>query len=220
MTYMKNYIRILTMITALMFGAVNESWAQAQLTNEDIEVEVTPNDVGCTVTKSVDGREVTLIVTPATGYFIKASDIVVEKLVDPGRLNAPKRRTPDFTNVIVGKMYSGTGRTDEDIISSVENPNSAQYVFTVPADYDGVYVTVKFTSLTAGGVVRITSSTNLGTNPDMSAHYILVDDISASVVANLYSTTSFTGIFEGEANTDGSFPTISGLTHAIFQTVD
>ena len=221
--YMKkdmNSIRFLVLMFTLMFGAVSGAWAQ--LTENDVEIEVKPNASAGNIEKSVDAttREVTLTVTPATGYYIKASDIVVEKLVNTGRANAPKRRTPSITDVITGKLYSGSGRTDEDIISSVENPNSAQYVFTVPADYDGVYVTAKFTSLTAGGVVRITRSTNLGTNPDMSAHYILVDDISASVVANLYSATSFTGIFEGEAKADGSFPTISGLGHALFQTIE
>ena len=38
MTYMKNYIRILTMITALMFGAANGAWAQAILNDNDIEI--------------------------------------------------------------------------------------------------------------------------------------------------------------------------------------
>ena len=93
---MKNYIRILTMITALMFGAANGVWAQAILNDNDIEIVVNPDDAGCTVTKSISEREVTLTVTPATGYYIKASDIVAEKLVDPGKANAPKRRTSEI----------------------------------------------------------------------------------------------------------------------------
>ena len=36
---MKNYIRILTMITALMFGAANGAWA---LTNDDIVIDYDP----------------------------------------------------------------------------------------------------------------------------------------------------------------------------------
>ena len=97
---MKNYIRILTIITALMFGAVSGAWAQ--LANDDIEIEVKPGDAG-TVTPSVDAttREVTLTVTPASGYYIKASDIIVEKLVDPGKSNAPMRRISDVTDNIV-----------------------------------------------------------------------------------------------------------------------
>ena len=130
-------------MVALMFGAVSEAWAQ--LTANDIEYEVKPSASG-TIEKSVNAttREVTLTVTPKEGYYIKAADIIVEKLVGPGKANAPERRTPAFTDVITGTMYSGSGRTDDDIISSVSYPNSAQYVFTVPDDYDGVYVTATF----------------------------------------------------------------------------
>ena len=208
---MKNYIRILTMITALMFGAANGAWA---LTNDDIEIEVKPSASTGNISKSISGQEVTLTVTPATGYYIKASDIVVEKLVDPGKANAPKRRTPDFTDVITGKMYSGSGRADEDIISSVKYPESAEYVFTVPADYDGAYVTATFHLLSEGEIIRITESTDLGETPDMTKHYVLVDDVSASVLENFYSETAFTGTF------DGNGYTITGLTHPLFKIVD
>ena len=173
---MKNYIRILTMITALMFGAANGAWA---LTDEDIEIEVKPSASAGNISKSVNIREVTLTVTPVTGYYIKASDIVVEKLVDPGKANAPKRRTPDFTDVITGKMYNSDMSKE---ISSVEAGSTAKYVFTVPDDYDGAYVTATFTSLTEGGI-RITSSTTSVTYSP-NGHYILVDDVSASVLAN------------------------------------
>ena len=211
------YIRVLVMMMALMWGAVSGAWAQ--LTASDIEYEVKPSASG-TIEKSVNAttREVTLTVAPASGYYIKASDFVVEKLVNTGNANAPKRRVSDITNLITGKLYSGSGRTDADIISSVKHPNSAQYVFTVPADYDGVYVTASFTSSTAGGT-RITSGmTSVTYSSD--GHYILVDDIPASVVENLYSATAFQGTFEGEAKADGSFPKITGLTHALFQTID
>ena len=214
---MKNYIRILTMITALMFGAVNGAWAQATLENNDIEIEVKPSPSAGNISKSVSGREVTLTVTPATGYYIKASDIVAEKLVDPGRFQTPKHRTPDFADVIPGKMYN-SDKTKE--ISSVEAGSTAKYVFTVPDDYDGAYVTATFHLLTEDNIIRITAGTSLGDNPDMTAHYILVDDVSASVLENFNSATAFTGTFEGEAKADGTFPKITGLTHAVFQTVN
>ena len=219
MIYMKNYIRILTIITALMFGAVSGAWAQ--LANDDIEIEVKPGDAGCTVTPTVDAttREVTLTVTPALGYYIKTSDIFVEKLVNPNKANAPKRRTPGFADVITGKMYSGPGRTDADIISSVEYNKSAQYVFTVPADYDGVYVTATFHLLKEDDIIRITANTKLGETVDMTKHYVLVEDVSATVLER-FSSATFSGIFEGEAQTDGSFPKIFGLEHALFKTVD
>ena len=136
MIYMKSYIRILIVMIALMIGVVSGAWAQ--LTNDDVIVEVKPNASAGIVSASVNAttRVVTLSITPASGYYIKASDIVVEKLVNPGKANAPKRRVSEIADKIVGKMYSGSGRTDADIISSVKGPNSAQYVFTVPTDYD------------------------------------------------------------------------------------
>ena len=213
MTYMKNYIHILTIITALMFGAVSGAWAQ--LSVDDIEMEVYPNVSAGNISKSISEREVTLTVTPATGYYIKASDIVVEKLVDPGRTKAMRRSFSEISNPIVGHLYKADTETE---ISSVEGGSTAKYVFTVPDDYDGAYVTATFTSLTEGGI-RITSGTTSVTYSS-DGHYILVDDVSASVLANFYSATAFTGTFEGEAKADGTFPTISGLTHAIFQTVN
>ena len=216
MIYMKSYIRILIVMIALMIGVVSGAWAQ--LTNDDVIIEVKPNASAGIVSASVNAttRVVTLSITPASGYYIKASDIIVEKLVDPGKSNAPMRRISDVTDNIVGKMYSGD-MTKE--ISSVEAGSSANYIFTLPADYDGAYVTATFHLLTEGNVIRITASTNLGNSPDMTAHYILVEDVSASVVGKLYSSTPFTGIFEGEAQADGSFPKITGLSHALFQKV-
>ena len=216
MTYMNNYIRILTMITALMFGAVSEAWA---LTADDVEIEIKPSGSG-NISKSIIEREVTLTVKPAAGYYIRTSDFIIEKLISPGNANAPKRRVGEITDVIKGKMYN-SDMTKE--ISSVEAGSTAKYVFTIPDGYDGVYVTANFYLKTEGNIIRITSSTSLGDNPSMSAHYILVEDVSATVVEKLYNSstteTPFTGIFEGEAQDDGSFPKITGLEHALFQTV-
>lgn len=211
------YIRVLIMMMALMWGAVSGAWAQ--LTASDIEYEVKPIASAGTVSPSVSERTVTLTVTPATGYFIKASDFVVEKLVNTGKANAPKRRVSDITNLITGKLYSGSGRAETDIISSVTYPNSAQYVFTVPTDYDGAYVTATFHLETEGDIIRITASTSLGDNPDMTKHYVLVEDVSASVLENFNSETPFTGTFEGEAKADGTFPKITGLSTPLFNTL-
>lgn len=213
-----NYMRILVVLAALTCGAVGEVWGQTDIDPNNILIP--ENSSSGSISKSVSGRTVTLTVTPASGYYIKASDIVVEKLVNTGKANAPTRRVPDLADLIVGKMYSSSGQTDADIISSVEYSNSAQYVFTVPEGYDGAYVTATFRSLTEGDIIRITASTNLGENPDMTKHYVLVDDVSASVVNKFYSDTPFTGIFEGEAKADGSLPKITGLEHALFQTVN
>ena len=212
---MKNYIRILTMITALMFGAANGAWAQATLEDNDIVIEVKPSVSAGDIVPSFDGRVVTLTVTPASGYYIKASDIVAEKLVDPGRFQTPKHRTLEITDVIPGKMYN-SDKTKE--ISRVEAGSTAKYVFTVPDDYDGAYVTATFTSLTEGVITITSSTTSVTYSPN--GHYILVDDISATLLENFYSDNAFTGVFEGEAKADGTFPTISGLTHPLFKTVN
>ena len=210
------YIRVLVMMMALMWGAVSGAWAQ--LTASDIEYEVKPSASG-TIEKSVNAttREVTLTVKPETGYFIKASDFVVEKLVNTGNANAPKRRVSDITDLIKGKLYKNDMTAE---ISSVSAGSTAKYVFTLPADYDGAYVTARFHLEEEGNSIRITRNTSLGENPDMSKHYVLVEDVSATVVDVFYSKGTFTGTFEGEAKVDGSFPTISGLEHALFQTVD
>ena len=197
---MKNYIRILTIIAALTFGAVSGAWAQ--LTNNDIEIDIKPSDAAGTITKSVSSREVTLTVTPTSGYFIRTSDFIVEKLVSPGNANA-RRRVGEITDVIKGKMYTNDMSKE---ITSVEAGSSAKYIFTIPDGYDGVYVTATFHLLTEDDVIRITASTSLGDTPDMTKHYILVEDVSADVVKKLNSATAFTGTFEGEAQPDGNFP--------------
>ncbi len=208
-------IRILIVVFALLFGAVSGAWA---LTIDDIEIgEVKPSASAGTISKSISGRVVTLTVTPASGYYIKASDIVVEKLVNTGNVKALGAGFSGITDPIVGHLYK-SGTTTE--IGSVEYGSSAEYVFTVPDDYAGAYVTATFHLLTEGDVIRITANTNLGDAPDMDKHYVLVDDVSASVVNKLYSDTPFTGIFEGEAKADGSLPKITGLKHALFQTVN
>ena len=128
MIYMKNYIRILTMMIALTFGAVNEAWAQ--LTDSDIEIEITPSADAGTITKSLNAttREVTLTVTPATGYYIRTSDFVIEKLVSPERVNAARRRVGEVADVIKGKMYKNDMSKE---ITSVDGGTTAKYVFTM-----------------------------------------------------------------------------------------
>ena len=220
-----NYIRVLIMITALMFGAAGEMLAQS-FSFTDNDIAVTGNGTaklkteGGIVTNDDGTHTVTLTIEPVEGYYIKASDIVVEKLVNPEKANAPKRRVSEIADKIVGKMYSGSGRAEKDVISSVKYPNSAEYEFTVPADYDGAYVTATFHLEKEGDIIRITASTDLGTTPSMTANYVLVEDVSATVVNALYSAGTFTGTFKGEAQDDGSFPKITGLEHALFQKVN
>ena len=220
-----NYIRVLIMMMALMFGAAGEMLAQS-FSFTDNDIAVTGNGTaklkteGGIVTNDDGTHTVTLTIKPGEGSYIKASDIVVEKLVNPGKANAPKRRVSEIADRIVGKMYSGSGRAEKDVISSVKHPNSAEYEFTIPADYDGAYVTAIFHLETEGNIIRITASSDLGDTPDMTKHYILVEDVDAKVVKKFNSSTEFTGTFEGEAQADGSFPKIIGLQQALFQTIN
>ena len=220
-----NYIRILIMITAMMFGAAGEMLAQS-FSFTDNDIAVTGNGTaklkteGGIVTNDDGTHTVTLTIEPGEDSYIKASDIVVEKLVNPDKANAPKRRVSEIADKIVGKMYSGSERTEAYVISSVKHPNSAEYEFTIPADYDGAYVTATFHLEKEGDIIRITASSDLGTTPSMTANYVLVEDVSATVVNALYSAGTFTGTFEGEAQDDGSFPKITGLEHALFQKVN
>ena len=201
-----------------MYGA-GEAWAD--LAAGDITIQVEPNASYGTVTAtSVSGREVTLTVTPVSGYYIKASDIVVEPLAGMGRANA-RRRAPGLAEQIVGTLYNhATNREPENVIYSVTGTSTAYYVFTLPERYDGAYVTATFTE-TVAGEIRIPNSSSITYNA--SGHYILEDDVEATVLADLYTgsqTTDFAGIFEGVAKPDGTFPKITGATHALFDKIN
>ena len=200
---------IISALILLMYGA-GEAWA-------DISVDIDPALTNGTIISSINQstREVTLTVTPASGYYIKASDIEVEPLVGTSKANSRgMRRAPKLASLIVGKMYEGSTE-----VRVTVNPTVATYKFTLPENYDGAYVSATFRS-SGGGEIWITGSTTSVTY-NANGHYILTDDVDASVIENLGSQTiAFTGTFEGEAKADGTFPIISGLTKPLFATTD
>lgn len=148
------------------------------------------------------GHTVTIVVTPNSNYYIKKADIKVLKLVSPSRT-----RTPEIAgDLTVNGPTTVTNTT-----------TGGEFTFTVPVGYAGAYIEATFRSTSEGGVIRVTSS--IGENPDMTGHYILVDDTPASWLANLYNTTAFTGTLEGEAKDDGTFPVITGLRQPLFKTI-
>jgi hypothetical protein len=201
------------MLMLLMCGA-GEVWGQS------VTIGALSNG---TITSSVNQtREVTLTVKPNNGYYIKVSDIKVEPLVDTDNANAP-RRVPDLANLIAGKLYD-PNRNNREISTFVgDGTHYAEYKFTVPTNYDGAYVTATFTSITGGDVTLVISANSIGANPDMSGHYILMDDVPASWLANLYDTNNaFTGTLEGEAKSDGTYPKIdmTGYSHALFNMIN
>ena len=201
---------IISALMLFMYGA-GDVWA-------DISVTIDPAITNGSITQSINQstREVTLTVTPASGYYIKASDIEVEPLVGMSNANSRgMRRAPRLASLIVGKMYDGSK-----VVSVAVNPTVATYKFTLPEKYDGAYVSATFRS--SDGLIWITGSTTSVTY-NANGHYILTDDVNASVLANLISgsqTTAFAGIFEGEAKADGTFPIISGLTQPLFATTN
>lgn len=186
----------------LWYGA-GEVWAE-DIKSSNIIIEAPTNGtIGSS--PQISGREVTLTITPNEGYYIKASDIIVEPLVGMNNANA-RRRVPEIANRIVGKMFVNGKEVSVAL-------NEATYVFTLPEKYAGAYVTATFHSSTEGEIWITGSTTSVEYNAN--GHYILADDVTASVVASLFSgsqATAFTGTFEGMAKSDGTFPKISGLS--------
>ena len=125
-------------MAVLMMSGAGEAWAQ--LSTENIKKKILPTEAetaGCdVVVKSVDAttRRVTITVKPTGNYFIKKSDIKVEKLIDPAL--APRRAT------------SITEPIDLEDGGPAETVDDADYTFIVPADYTGALVTATFTEKT------------------------------------------------------------------------
>ena len=127
----KRYTRIFYVLLMLLMYGVGEAWAV--LAAGDIYIKVKPSETEATtsvtategtVTAAVSGQVVTLTVTPANGYYIKASDIVVEPLAGMGRANS-RRRAPGLAEKIEGTLYNhATNREPENVIYSVTASNT------------------------------------------------------------------------------------------------
>ena len=211
---MKTYIKLMFVLAALFIGAANELCAQAipagniiinggTKSGDDYIIKDGTATAG-TIAVSVSERTVTLTITPAAGYMTKKGLILAERMLNPAS-SAP-RRAPNLANKIEGEMYtSGTTTT----ITSVTNPNVADYVFTVPANYDGAYVTVTFVKVETD-VTFITSLDEIDITNNASGYYKLSRDIDAT---GNTSITGFTGTL------DGNDHKIFGITNPIFSTL-
>ena len=226
---MKQTIRFFLLLTAFWFGAASEVLAQFSFSNSDITITGTGTAVlkteGGIVSNDDGTHTVALTITPGDGYYIRTSDIVVEKLVDPSQANAPRRAVElgTITGQLTIEVTDENGTKDK-VVSAVSNPTVAKYTFTVPADYNKVKVTAAFQSLTDGGYTRITSSTTSVTYT-AGGTYILLDDVNATVLEALYTgsqtdATAFTGTFEGVAKEDGSLPKIIGSSKPLFYKIN
>ena len=207
---------VVTMLMLLICGG-GEVWAaNVNPSNITISDTLTHENTYGTIElpdPSVNGREVSLTVKPKSGYYIKASDIIVEPLVGMNGANARgMRRTPALASLVTGKLYVGSTEVSLAV-------TEATFKFTLPERYDGAYVTATFTS--ASGTYITNATTSVTYSDD--GNYILVDDVDASVLANIISgsqSAAFTGTFEGQPKADGTLPKISGLTHALFNTIE
>ena len=128
------YIRTIILILALFIGATNEAWALSQA---DIIFDPASPEGGTVAFKSIDGQTVTITVTPGEGFYVKISDIIVQKLQDPSQAQA-RRRTP-----AIADRLAVTGAQESEV--------AADYTFEIPTGYAGALVTVAFTSKIAPG---------------------------------------------------------------------
>ena len=196
----KHKLQIIVLMLALLMGVASESWA---LGMDDIILDE-PFSNGSVVVTNVDDntRLVTLTVTPNSGYKVTKGNIIVQKLLDPGKAQA-SRRTPGITDVI-----------PVDGPDVVTGPTSGTYNFTVPEGYDGALVSVTFTSTDPAVVININRNTRASQITDPAGHYKVTEDgVDASVFKNLYGAT-FTGELDG-----GLFAISGGLRHPLFSTV-
>ena len=215
------YIRVFFISLALFIGAASEAWADTNIVEGDIifnagsggSVAVAKDGSNNALIEHLTGEDkgwkVTIKVTPDNNKMIRKDKIKVQKLKDPSAISARSR---------VPAIAEDLQVTGPSIVLGSTSGNFGTYYFVIPEGYDGALVSVTFDNASEG---MIASTTVLGDNPSMSASYILVEDINASVVQKLYEasqTTSFTGTFEGLPKDDGTFPKITGLTHPLFKT--
>ena len=217
------YIRIILMIVALFFGTANKILAVSEFSlTPATDIKVTGSGTVAVksgaegiVTNSDGSHTVTIIVTPNVGNFIKKENIKVQKLLDPTDALA-RRRTPELSDYL---NVNGPAVT----VSVGTEPTSNEYTFEVPNGFSGAYIEATFRSSSDGGLIIITANTAVSYQQD--GIYLLMEDISQDKVSALFtgsqSTTPFTGIFEGEAKADGTFPKITGtMSHALFNQIN
>ena len=145
---MKHTIKFIIVLFSLVATGTTSVWG---ITEDDIIVNVLPNSSAGTVTVAVSGINVTITATPATDYFIDASHIIAEKMVDP----SVSHHAPGLS-------------------SSLPISGSNPFTFTIPDGYTGAYVTVNFYKKSEG-FIQITSLSEI---TDMDGKYQLTADVS------------------------------------------
>ena len=185
----QRYIRTLYILVAFLFGISGETWADILAADIIIDNGISN---GTVEVSSIAGRTVTLTVTPASGYKIKKDLIVVEKMVDPSR--SARRRTPGIGTFDL---------TGSDSWVSI----ATDYTFTIPAEYDGAYVTATFVSDEANLITSLDEITQA------DGTYKLARDINASGFSG-FSFSTFSGTLDGNCHT------IYGLGTPLFGSIN
>ena len=164
---MKHTIRFIIVLFSLVVAGTTSVWG---ITENDIVINVLPNNSAGTVTvTNISGMTVTISATPATGYYIDASHIIAEKMVDP----------------LAAHHAPG-------VSSSLPISGNNPFTFTIPDGYSGAYVTVNFYKKTEG-FIQITSLSEI---TDMDGKYQLTADVSG-ISSSLGQLTEFTGTLDG-----------------------
>ena len=140
-----------------------------------------------TITGSLSGQTCTLTVTPAAGYYIRKSDITVQKTLDPSA-----SRTRD-EGIPVADLLSLSG--DEPAAFSAQ----CTYTFDIPEGYNA-YVTATFTACTA---VTLTASIDGWTYGETAK--------TPSVTGNTgNATVAYTYAKKGSTDFAAAVPTAAG----------
>ena len=214
----KTYIRTFFLLLALMLSATGTAWADDKSKTQNgftVMIEKSPNEAAGNVTieSITTAGLVTLKITPAAGYSINTSMITAEPMV---ALSRPARGNTMLADAITISPKSPT--TNDDVTSPTTGDlASGTYTFTIPSDYTGAYVTVRFFKKSSDTNVKQITSLSEITASD--GNYELMCDVVAPSSSNAYTClATFTGKLTAQAKADGTFPVISGLTKPLFTT--
>ena len=163
-----------------------------------------------TITSNLSGQTCTLTVTPASGYYIRKSDITVQKTVDP---SAGRTRG---TDIPVDNSVLQLSGDDPTALSEARS-----YTFTIPEGYDA-YVTATFTACTA---VTLTVSIDGWTYNETAKSPSVTGNTGNATVTYTYATKGSTSFSDtkptaaGEYTVKASVPAI-GIFSAAEATAD
>lgn len=198
---MRQLIRTVILLVALMWSATGKTWAveEHKEGNITVFVEKLPNAAAGTVGVVISGSNVTLTVTPSSGYKTNIDMIKAEKMVNP---NSTRGTSASMLGNIQVSGPSG----------DVDSSNPGTYTFTIPNDYSGAYVTVTFFN---EGITPITSLSQI---TNSAGSYVIMCDIDASGFTT--SIDSFSGTLEAAIDPSTNMPyRIYNLSVPLFTTL-